>query len=84
MLKDFTNDFEGDGDKVSPLVFYLLAIVYGIVILIGVTGNCIILYAILSKEAMRTARNYFIVTLALSDLLLCLMTMPLTLWDGLR
>ena len=44
----------------------------------------IILYAILSKRNMRTPRNYFIVNLAISDLLLCSMTMPLTLWEVLR
>ena len=33
---------------------------------------------------MRTARNYFIVSLAVSDLVLCSVTMPLTLWDILR
>ena len=68
----------------SQITFYLLSILYGIVIFIGVVGNFVILYAILSKGAMRTARNYFIVILALSDLMLCIMTMPLTLWIVLR
>ena len=31
------------------------------------------------NAAMRTARNVFIVNLAVSDLMLCLITMPLTL-----
>lgn len=31
------------------------------------------------KPQMRTARNLFILNLAISDLLLCLVTMPLTL-----
>lgn len=31
------------------------------------------------NPAMRTARNVFIVNLAVSDLMLCLITMPLTL-----
>jgi hypothetical protein len=52
--------------------------------MVGVGGNFIILYGILSKTVMRTARNYFIVILALSDLVLCVVTMPLTLWDILR
>ena len=47
-------------------------------------GNLVILYAILSKRGMRTARNYFILCLAVSDLLLCVLTMPLTLWELLR
>ncbi len=38
----------------------------------------------MSKTKMRTARNIFIVTLSSSDLVLCLVAMPLTLWDVLR
>eukprot|EP00095_Tigriopus_kingsejongensis_P003900 maker-scaffold296_size217904-snap-gene-1.18 protein:Tk03900 transcript:maker-scaffold296_size217904-snap-gene-1.18-mRNA-1 annotation:"NPYLR8" len=83
VLDDFTKDFAKGDDQVSPLVFYLLSILYSIVIMIGFLGNAMILYAIMSKGALRTARNYFIVILALSDLLLCVMTMPLTLWDVL-
>jgi neuropeptide Y receptor len=30
---------------------------------------------------MRTAHNYFVVALALSDLFLCLFSMPITLWE---
>ena len=51
---------------------------------LGLVGNIVILYAILSKKGMRTARNYFILCLAFSDLLLCAFTMPLTLWEVLR
>ncbi len=34
---------------------------------------------VVRNSAMRTARNVFIVNLAVSDLMLCLITMPLTL-----
>ena len=47
----------------------------------GFLGNMLILWAVLGRESMRTARNVFIVTLAISDLMLCLFTMPLTLWE---
>ena len=45
------------------------------------TGNILILWAVLGREAMRTARNVFIGTLAASDLFLCIFTMPTTLWE---
>ena len=35
--------------------------------------------AVVRNPSMRTARNVFIVNLAVSDLMLCLITMPLTL-----
>ena len=83
ILKDFENEF-GKDEGTSEKVFNTLLCVYGIVIFFGIIGNMIILYAILSKRNMRTPRNYFIVNLAISDLLLCSMTMPLTLWEVLR
>ena len=83
ILKDFENEF-GKDDGTSEKVYNTLICVYGIVIFFGIIGNVIILYAILSKRNMRTPRNYFIVNLAISDLLLCSMTMPLTLWEVLR
>ncbi len=83
VLDDFTEDFL-HGERVSPVVFYVLSVLYGAAIVVGVASNSLMLYAILSKGAMRTARNYFIVILAISDLLLCMLTMPITLWDVLR
>lgn len=83
LLDTFTKEF-GQGEEVSRHVFYTLAIVYGVAITLGFVGNMVILYAILSKKGMRTARNYFILCLAVSDLLLCAFTMPLTLWEVLR
>ena len=83
ILDTFTEDF-GKGDEVSENVFWTLTSVYGVAILAGLAGNIVIVYAILSKKGMRTARNYFILCLAISDLLLCAFTMPLTLWEVLR
>lgn len=83
ILDTFTKDFT-EGEEVSNQVFYTLVIVYAFVITLGLVGNIVILYAILSKKGMRTARNYFILCLAFSDLLLCALTMPLTLWEVLR
>jgi uncharacterized protein (DUF2062 family) len=38
-----------------------------------------VIYVVARNASMRTARNIFIVNLAISDLMLCLITMPLTL-----
>jgi len=83
LLEDFQKDF-GTDEATSDKVFMGLISVYGIAILFGIMGNMVILYAILSNKKMRTPRNFFIVNLAISDLLLCSMTMPLTLWEVLR
>ena len=45
----------------------------------GSFGNILVLLAISRKSELRTLQNAFVINLAISDLLLCLVTMPLTL-----
>ncbi|XP_063228406.1 neuropeptide F receptor-like [Bacillus rossius redtenbacheri] len=61
--------------------FYSLIFIYSAMIVVGAAGNSLVVCAVVRKPAMRTARNMFIVNLAVSDLLLCLITMPLTLME---
>ena len=49
----------------------------------GAAGNLLVVYAVVRQPAMRTVRNVFIINLAVSDLLLCVVTMPLTLMEVL-
>ncbi|EDV90724.1 GH14016 [Drosophila grimshawi] len=61
--------------------YHLLIAMYSILIVFGAMGNIMVVIAVLRKPLMRTARNLFILNLAISDLLLCLVTMPLTLME---
>ncbi|KAF8784902.1 Neuropeptide F receptor like protein [Argiope bruennichi] len=61
----------------GPLI--VLLIIYVILIVAGATGNGLVCAAVARKPAMRTARNIFIINLAISDLILCLFTMPFSL-----
>lgn len=63
----------------SSLIALLIA--YTILILLGVTGNGLVCAAVIRKPSMRTGRNVYIINLAISDLLLCIFTMPFTLVD---
>ncbi|XP_037077138.1 neuropeptide F receptor-like [Pollicipes pollicipes] len=63
----------GDG------AFYTIIILYAHLICFGAIGNGLVVLAVLRKATMKTARNMFILNLAVSDLLLCLVTSPLTL-----
>ncbi|XP_052863710.1 neuropeptide F receptor [Anopheles cruzii] len=65
--------------KVDDPWYHILIVMYGTLIVFGATGNSLVVLAVARKPQMRTARNMFIVNLAVSDLLLCLVTMPLTL-----
>ncbi|XP_037092336.1 prolactin-releasing peptide receptor-like [Pollicipes pollicipes] len=57
------------------IIFYM---VYSIIFFIGVFGNFLVVYAVLRNKAMRTVTNYFILNLALSDILLCVLCVPFT------
>ncbi|XP_038105066.1 neuropeptide F receptor isoform X2 [Culex quinquefasciatus] len=65
--------------KIDDPAYHILIVLYSTLIIFGATGNCLVVMAVARKPQMRTARNMFIVNLAVSDLLLCLVTMPLTL-----
>ena len=69
--------------ELSGAVFYVLTTLYILVILTGAFGNLMVLFAILYRKTMRTAHNSFIGTLAMSDFLLCLVTLPVNLWEML-
>ncbi|ETE66957.1 Substance-K receptor [Ophiophagus hannah] len=69
--------FENDVNLTEMTTFYqpgwqiaLWAIAYLLIITASIVGNATIIWIILSHRQMRTVTNYFIVNLALSDLLM--------------
>lgn len=64
---------------IDGYMLYFLIFVYGLLISFGTVGNCLTVCAVVRKSSMRTPRNMFIINLAVSDLLLCVVSMPLTL-----
>ena len=50
-----------------------------LVIAVGFFGNLLVVTAAIRQKTLRTPRNAFIINLAVSDIFLCLVTMPLTL-----
>ena len=67
--------------RLEPGVHNSLIVLYSLVIIFGVIGNFAIILAFLTNKVMLTTRNIFIANLAISDILLCTFTMPLTLVD---
>ena len=55
--------------QLGPVGFYVLLVLYILVICIGISGNVIVLIAILWKQSMRTPHNFFIAALAVSGML---------------
>ena len=70
--------------SVSDNIFNLLVTVYLLLIIVGTIGNSLVIYVVVNNSGMRTPRNFFIVNLAVSDLLLSLLTMPFTLLEILQ
>ncbi|CAB3257633.1 unnamed protein product [Arctia plantaginis] len=67
--------------KVDDPTRALLLTFYGILVVIGAVGNALVVISVVRKPAMRTARNMFIVNLAVSDALVCSVGTPLTLME---
>ena len=52
--------------------------IYSAIFVLGLFGNCLVMYAVFRNKAMQTVTNYFILNLALSDILLCVLCVPFT------
>lgn len=52
--------------------------IYVIVFIVGVTGNSMVLYIVLQNKHMQTITNIFIANLAVSDIAMCLLSVPFT------
>jgi len=62
---------------VHMVVIYTLA--YAAVFLMAVIGNVLVICVVFSNSSMHTVTNYFIVNLAIADLLVGLLCLPITL-----
>uniref|UniRef100_A0AAY4C684 D(4) dopamine receptor n=1 Tax=Denticeps clupeoides TaxID=299321 RepID=A0AAY4C684_9TELE len=70
-----------DGDA-TPEEYNYLALVCGIpLILIIILGNVLVCLSVLTERSLKTATNYFIVSLAVADLLLAVLVLPLYVYS---
>ncbi|CAM1325958.1 NPY1R (predicted) [Pycnogonum litorale] len=60
-----------------------IAVAYILLIIIGTTGNTLVIIAVVRQSHMKTARNILIMNLAISDIILCIFTMPFSLLEVL-
>lgn len=67
-----SNNYDGIYLKV------LASILYSISMLLGVGGNALVLLIVLYYQRMHTVTNFFIVNLAISDLIFALLCIPIT------
>lgn len=55
----------------------VVALVYGLTLLLGVSGNGLVIYSIARIRRMQSVTNIFLTSLATADLLLLLMCVPI-------
>ena len=63
----------------GPSVEVPVILLYVVIIIFGLFANGLICYVIVKKKKLRTVRNMFIMNLAISDMIMCLLCMPFTL-----
>lgn len=71
-------------DKLEPSVKWVLTLIFSFVIFFGALGNLIVVWTILFKKHMRIACNMFTLNLAISDLILCILSIPLMMYKSLN
>ncbi|KAL3875927.1 hypothetical protein ACJMK2_033831 [Sinanodonta woodiana] len=80
---DYNNSSFTEGTSYTPLVIpaYQKAIIitmYSVIIIFSVGGNSIVCFIVFRARRMRTVMNFFIVSLAMSDLLMAVLCIPFT------
>ncbi|XP_023930706.1 neuropeptides B/W receptor type 1-like [Lingula anatina] len=55
----------------------LLPVIYGLVLVVGISGNSLVIYVILNNKKMKTCPNMLFLNLAVADLLFLLFCVPL-------
>ena len=70
--------FENDDCHLPLAMIFTLALAYGAVIILGVSGNLALIIIILKQKEMRNVTNILIVNLSFSDLLVAIMCLPFT------
>ncbi|KAL3318845.1 hypothetical protein Ciccas_002496 [Cichlidogyrus casuarinus] len=76
LVERSTNNTRGKMLDFKLVVFY--DILYTIISLLGVIGNSVVLYIVVSKPHMRTITNIFIANLSVSDILMSIVATPFT------
>lgn len=56
--------------------WFVIPIVFGVIFLVGIVGNGTLIYTVLRNKNMRSTPNVLLVSLALGDLLLILISVP--------
>ncbi|KAF5298675.1 hypothetical protein FQR65_LT09655 [Abscondita terminalis] len=72
-------DLQTSSNPIETLEFQVTVyVMYSVIFLVAVVGNGIICYIVVSTSRMRTVTNYFIMNLAIGDILITIFCVPFT------
>ena len=76
----YSNQTSGQGGKTAfeLRIAYLIAITFGITIIVGIIGNLLVFLTILFQRQMRSTTNILILNLAIAELLFIIICVPST------
>ena len=74
--------FNSNNRVLSDPAYTAIIVIYTVLVTVAGCGNSAVMFAVMRRKEMRTARNIFIFNLALSDFLLAT-SIPFTVFDAL-
>lgn len=80
----FTTTYEQLQEKHAFVFRFGQMIILPVLIIFGLVGNLLVCISVFKIPKLRTVANYYIVSLAISDTLVCAMIMPLALYQELN
>ncbi|KAH3691223.1 hypothetical protein DPMN_193170 [Dreissena polymorpha] len=76
----FQNDYHRDLTQ-NSLVVILMIVLYMLITVLALLGNLLVIWTVWINSHMHTVTNYYIVNLAVSDLLVAALVIPLKLLE---
>uniref|UniRef100_A0A914V301 G-protein coupled receptors family 1 profile domain-containing protein n=1 Tax=Plectus sambesii TaxID=2011161 RepID=A0A914V301_9BILA len=73
---EFADAYKDPTNNTWVVVFF--AVVYVLIFILGGGGNAVIVYATMKHRSLQTVQNIFILNLGVSDVILCLTSLPIT------
>ena len=71
-------DYDLDKPLVTVVFSWFFIVLFLVVFIVGLGGNCLVCFAVWRNPRMRSATNIFLVNLAVADLLVVLICLPPT------
>lgn len=78
MNNSYINGTNISEQKISSFLQTIFIFLYSIIIIIAIGGNSIVCYLVYAYKRMRTIPNYFLVNLAMSDIIMAIFCIPFT------